>query len=204
VEANRQRALWRADPWAPGATIVLSQHEELALEAELTRHGHAALSLPPAVLDGLRWKWRRAFMDGQDAPGIWRDVLAALPKKLAAAGSRPPRVCSRQNSEHALYVADAPAIYSKRRRKDAGRTLRRLSDTCAPRAGKAGAGTQDPPMAVRAAKALQTHADALAVILADFPEQGVRRGLALAYDQLRTGESDCWAWLDALAAARRR
>jgi hypothetical protein len=143
-------------------------------------------------------------MDGRNAPGIWLEALAALPKNLAAAGLRPAGACSRQNSGHALYVADAPAIYSKRRRKDAGPVLRCLPDTRAPLSGRAGAGTLDTPLAARAAKALQTHADALAVILADFPDEGVRKGLALSYDQLQAGESDWWGWLDSLAAARCR
>jgi hypothetical protein len=156
------------------------------------------------LLDGLRWKWRRAFMDGWDVPRIWREAVAVLPKKLAVAGPRPASACSGQISGPASYVADALTIYSKRRRQNAGLVLRRLSDTRALRAERAGAGALDTPLAVRAGQALQTHADALAVILADFADEGACLRLALAYDQLQAGESDWWGWLDALAAARCR
>jgi hypothetical protein len=203
LAANRQRTLWRADPWAPGATIALSQDEELALGAELARHGHAASSLPPAVLDGLRWKWRRAFMDGRDAPGIWRDVLAALPKKLAAARPRPGDVLAPPACGPAPYVAAQPPVYSKRRRQNAGLVLRRLEDTHATKPGSARHGMLQTPQAARAEQALETHAAALAPILADLPDEGARRGLVLAYDRLQSGESDWWGWLDALQAARR-
>jgi hypothetical protein len=203
LAANRQRGLWRADPWAPGATIALSQHEELALEAELTRHGHAASSLPPAVLDALRWKWRRAFMDGRDTLGIWRDALAALPKKLAAAGPRPANVRAASACGLAPYVAAQPPVYSKRRRQNAGLVLRRFEDTDAAQPGSARKSMLQAPQAARAAQALETHAAALSPILAGFPDEGARRGLALAYDRLQSGQSDWWGWLDALQAARR-
>jgi hypothetical protein len=186
-----------------GATITLPQDEELALGAELARHGHAASSLPPAVLDGLRWKWRRAFMDGRDAPGIWHEALAALPKRLAAAGPRPGDVLAAPACEPAPYLAAQPPVYSKRRRQNAGLVLRRLED---PRVAKPERGRQgmlQAPQAERAAHALETHAAALSAILAGFPDEGTRRGLALAYDRLQSGQSDWWGWLDALQAARR-
>jgi hypothetical protein len=202
AEANRQRALWRADPWAPGATIALPRDEELALGAELARHGHLASSLPPSVLDGLRWKWRRAFMDGRDAPGIWRDTLAALLKKLAAAGPRPAIGLAAPTCGPAPYAAAQPPVYSKRRQANAGLVLRRLEDTDAGKPGSAGKSMLQTPEAARAAQALETHAAALSPILGGLPDEGARRGLALAFDRLQSGQSDWWGWLDALQAAR--
>jgi hypothetical protein len=204
VEANRQRTLWRADPWAPGATIALPRDEDLALGAELARHGHLVPSLPPAVLDGLRWKWRRAFMDGRDAPAIWRDALTALPKKVAVAGPRLDSALAVPACGPAPYVAAQPPVYSKRSQANAGLVLRRPEDTHAGKRESARHRILEMPQAVRAAQALETHAAALSPILAGFPDEGTRRGLALAYDRLQSGQSDWWGWLDALQAARHR
>ena len=75
---NRQRSLWRRDPWAHGATLDLGDAQG-AMEAALRGAGHDPRRLPPAVLDGLRWRWRRAFLDGRSRPEVWAAALAAIP-----------------------------------------------------------------------------------------------------------------------------
>ena len=51
--ANRQRALWRRDPWAPGITLDLDDAEG-AMGAALRAAGHEPRRLPPVLMDWLR------------------------------------------------------------------------------------------------------------------------------------------------------
>lgn len=116
---NRQRVLWRRDPWAPGITLDLGAAQGV-MEGALRTAGHDPRRLPPAVLDGLRWRWRRAFLDGRCRPEVWAAALAEVPGRLRAAGVPPPswRPVETLPVPGLVYAVSAPAAASKRRRPD--------------------------------------------------------------------------------------
>ncbi len=81
--ANRLGDQWKKNPWLPGSTIDLGEHE---------RDFQNALSpvdvdaLPPAVQDWLRWRYRRTQID-RDSGAAWQRALTQnLPQRIADAG----------------------------------------------------------------------------------------------------------------------
>jgi hypothetical protein len=194
---NRQRALWRRDPWAPGTTLDLGDAER-ATEAALREAGHNPHHLPPAVLDGLRWRWRRAFLDGRRRPEAWAAALADMPRRLRATGPPPPG----WRPEEALpvpglvYAAGTPAAASKRRDPDAPRPR---GPARPPPPG--GMSAED---AHRAARALAMHPEALAPALATVRTNEARQRVALAFVRLAAGEIDHWSWQETLERLKGR
>lgn len=86
--ANRLQYRWRSDPWLPGATIDLGQHEE-AFRAAVGGSTSKLDELPAAVADWLRWKFRRFQLDRRDT-GKWENILRVqLPERVRKIGPCP-------------------------------------------------------------------------------------------------------------------
>jgi hypothetical protein len=174
------------------------------MDLSLAQHGYRRQDLPPSVLDAMRWKWRRALMDRGGTAELWRAALHSIPKRLEVAGRRPKGGAIEPAAAGlAPYAAGKLSVFSKRRQDDSGRMLRRLADARA-RKRSPRAPTQEPPNQTPASKALAMHDEALASVLVNLGSEGDRLRLALAYDQLISGQTDHWAWLDALGAVRGR
>jgi hypothetical protein len=115
--ANALRNAWRRDPWTPGRTIDLGEHEARFL----TESGLARQSAPvaPAVLDFLRWRYRRLQVDHR-RDGEWaRVVNEEYPRRVRDAGPPPaghdPSACA---VDKPVWTARTPATGSKRLRSD--------------------------------------------------------------------------------------
>lgn len=88
--ANRLSRAWRKNPWLPGTTIDLQEHED-RLQADLIARGvpYDLRSLAPAVADWLRWRFRRFQIDRTDV-ARWERVLSHdLPLRVRSAGAPP-------------------------------------------------------------------------------------------------------------------
>lgn len=121
-EANRLRERWKKDQWGPGATIDLGEHEWIFQQESGLAARSGASPVPPAVLDWLRWRFRRLQIDRKQ-DRAWLQVLREeLPKRLLAAGPATADAIVRQEQERASavmkwQVADAEP-FSKRARLD--------------------------------------------------------------------------------------
>lgn len=84
---NRLRDKWKKNPWLPGSTIDLGEREwafqhEAGLDVRLPL-------VPPAVVDFLRWKYRRLQID-RKRDSEWVQVLRdEFPRRVRAAGPAP-------------------------------------------------------------------------------------------------------------------
>lgn len=114
---NALRSAWRRDPWTPGETIDLGEHEDrFQLES-----GLASLSVPiaPAVLDWLRWRYRRLQIDRRRDSEWARVVREDYPRRLRDAGSPPPEFDpGAVGSVKPRWSAVPPRPRSKRLRDD--------------------------------------------------------------------------------------
>jgi len=114
---NALRSAWRRDPWTPGETIDLGEHEDrFRLES-----GLAALSRPiaPAVLDWLRWRYRRLQIDRRRDSEWARVVSEDYPHRLRDAGSPPPEFDpGAVGAVRPRWAAEPPLSRSKRLRDD--------------------------------------------------------------------------------------
>ena len=126
--ANRLRERWKKNPWHPGATINLGEYEHrFRLESGIG--SRPADALPAAVLDFLRWKYRRLQID-RKRDAAWMGVLRdEFPRRLAAAGPCPPDMVALHErglaSVEALWRADEPATFSKRGNADVPKAPKR-------------------------------------------------------------------------------
>jgi hypothetical protein len=117
-EANRLRERWKKDPWVPGSTIDLGEHERtFQQESGLVAPGRAN-PVPPAVLDWLRWRFRRLRIDRQRDREWLRVLHEELPQRLLAARPAPVDATVRQGQERAAaamkWRAAPPEQSSKR------------------------------------------------------------------------------------------
>lgn len=117
--ANRLRETWKRNPWEPGSTIDLGEHEwTFGREAGL----QGRPTMPPAVLDWLRWKYRRLQIDRKRDTDWMRVLREELPKRTNAAGPPPEAVIVEAEHERAsvarLWHASDTAQFSKRTRPD--------------------------------------------------------------------------------------
>src|SRR5690606_12457668 len=111
--ANRLRARWKKDPWAPGRTIDLGSYEE-RFQIELGRPDERGHVIAPAVLDWLRWKFRRLQVDRQ-RDNEWAAVLRFdYPDRGRAAGQAPGIELLPPEPGAAVWSAGPPATTSKR------------------------------------------------------------------------------------------
>ena len=86
--ANRLQDQWKKNPWHPGQTIDLAGYELDFVDA-LQTYSLNPDALPPAVVDWLRWKYRRYRID-QDKSQAWTYIIHRdLKARLSKAGPRP-------------------------------------------------------------------------------------------------------------------
>lgn len=117
--ANRLRDRWKKDPWLPGTTIDLGEHEG-AFQQE-SGLAHKSQPTAPAVLDWLRWKYRRLQMDRKRDAEWVRVLREDYPKRVVQAGQ--PNAAdfeSTSASAHgaALWSACGRTPFSKRQNLD--------------------------------------------------------------------------------------
>lgn len=94
--ANRLHDNWKKDAWQPGGTIELGEYE--AAFVDDVRHWAGSLEeMPPAILDWLRWRYRRLQVDRSQAEK-WIEVLQSeLQQRVRDAGPRPQRPITSEN-----------------------------------------------------------------------------------------------------------
>ncbi len=97
--ANRLGDQWKKNPWLPGSTIDLGEHEYAFRDAlgDLD-----AATLPPAAVDWLRWRYRRTLIDRQNAAAWNKALTQDLPRRVSAAGPRPAEVRGRDSKPDAM------------------------------------------------------------------------------------------------------
>lgn len=117
---NRLRDNWKKNAWLPGGTIDLGESEWVFQEESgIARRGEP---LPPAVLDWLRWKYRRLQIDRKRDAEWVRVLHEELPVRVRDAG--PPStedlatIEQRSASVPALWTADSQGQFSKRQNVD--------------------------------------------------------------------------------------
>lgn len=123
--ANRLRERWKKDPWVAGSTIDLGEHEAVFRKVSGLGLSPTADFMPPAVLDWLRWRYRRLQVDRR-RDHEWACVLREeLPVRLSAAGPGPdvPRSVPPLGGVHRWALEDAPTT-PKRSRLDNPRAAR--------------------------------------------------------------------------------
>jgi hypothetical protein len=115
--ANRLRDAWKRNPWLSGATIDLGPHEDrFQIESGLSRLG---TTIPPAVLDWLRWRYRRLQIDQQRDAEWSRVVYEEYPRRVRAAGPPPPEYdTGAAGGVISQWTVDAPMPSTKRARAD--------------------------------------------------------------------------------------
>jgi len=120
--ANRLRDQWKRDPWTQGQTLDLAEHEERFR----TVSGLARLDtpVPPAVLDWLRWRYRRLQIDSR-RDEVWAGVVfEEFPRRVRAAGPPPPTFDPSQlGASQSLWRAEVPPVGSRRNRADGPRVV---------------------------------------------------------------------------------
>lgn len=114
--ANRLGDKWKKDPWLPGSTIDLAEHEP-AFRAALG--GLDVDGLPSAVADWLRWRYRRTQIDTQNDTAWMKARTQDLPSRVAKAGQRPserPQKATRPGTAPKVWTAtDGPQEGCSRR-----------------------------------------------------------------------------------------
>lgn len=144
--ANTLRRYWHKNPWAPGQTIDLCEHES-AFRAALAVLQLNPATMPPGLADGARWRFRRTCLD-RGSPADWSrflDSMRNLPEKVRAAGPAPaggPDGLAAAAVVVPIAVSGAPGPFSKRRRADRDQLLGAVRPAHAHRA-------QTRPMASR-------------------------------------------------------
>lgn len=128
--ANRLRDRWKRDPWVPGATLDLGEHEDAFLR-DLGYCGFDVDTLPPAVADTARWRWRRFCLD-RPRYQEWASFCSEdLPRRVRLAGGQGRRNGAEVQFDRsaAFSVGTPPNAYSKRQRPDQPRTRETVPDT---------------------------------------------------------------------------
>lgn len=115
--ANRLRDQWKKDPWVHGRSIDLGEHE-MAFQGELL-HWNGSRRLAPAILDWLRWKFRRLQIDRAQNEA-WALLLRdELPRRVRDAGERPAGWTEQPSVAPAAWEAGQVPVSGKRVRRDA-------------------------------------------------------------------------------------
>lgn len=119
---NRLRWTWRKNPWHPGATIDLGPHEDRFLsESGVARLG---VRVAPAVLDWLRWRYRRLRIDRKRDEEWLRVLREDYPRRVREAGpplSGDDGAALTGPVAPPLWQVDRPSVTSKRQRLDVQR-----------------------------------------------------------------------------------
>ncbi|RYE49810.1 MAG: hypothetical protein EOP24_00795 [Hyphomicrobiales bacterium] len=132
--ANRLRDQWKKDPWLHGRTIDLGEHE-MAFQGELL-HWNGSRSLAPAILDWLRWKFRRLQIDRAQNEA-WALLLRdELPRRVRDAGEPPFGWSEQQSVGPATWKAGQAPVSGKRVRRDDRRQKREADRRALPALSK--------------------------------------------------------------------
>lgn len=118
--ANKLLYRWKRDPWLRGSTIDLGANED-RFQIETGYRQFA-----PAVVDWLRWKFRRLQVD-RVRDRDWQDVIRIeLPRRVRDAGPEPAlRVGGEAADQIRVWRADARQGFSKRNQADKARAGRK-------------------------------------------------------------------------------
>lgn len=118
--ANRLHDQWKKNPWLPGKTIDLAEHEPAFLDD--VRHWAGAIEqLPPGVADWLRWRYRRLQLNRVNHDRWIETLRSELPRRVGDAGPRPgqPRRGEASVMQSRIWGTDQPT--RKRSRPDQSR-----------------------------------------------------------------------------------
>jgi hypothetical protein len=171
---NRLQRAWKQDVWTPGTTIGLGKHED-AFQQALQLAGLRSDEMPPAIIDQLRWRFRRCHLDRPDL-SRWARAVAEGHSRLAAAASPPEH--SKTPTTGAPHCApERLSPWSRRRKPDQAR---------APLARQAGRST--PTISTRDADQLwefmRKHRSDIAPVLTRCREDADKLRIAAAYHGL--------------------
>ncbi len=198
--ANRLRDQWKKDPWVHGRTIDLLEHE-MAFQGELL-HWNGSRRLAPAIMDWLRWKFRRLQIDRAQNEA-WALLLRdELPRRARDAGDPPPEWTEQAEVGPSTWQFGAERAKGKRVRAD-GRKVKRGAADPLPTVSKDE--TFDP---LEVAKIVNDCRDVLTPLLDLCQTEKERSSLVAALVQYsRAPEQDHKAherWLLAVATLRSR
>lgn len=132
--ANRLRDQWKKNPWISGSTVDLGEHE-MPFQGDMQHWVGADRAIPPAVMDWLRWRYRRFQIDrskNEDWATLLRDEL---PRRLRDAGAAPPGWSEAAGEVPAWGLGDKQPSY-KRTKVDATRPLAAKTTTRLPLSSK--------------------------------------------------------------------
>jgi hypothetical protein len=121
--ANRIRDTWKNNAWIEGSTIDLGTHEN-AFRSALAAFGWRPNDMPPAVVDWVRWRFRRLMVDRQ-RPDQWAEIGRELLARIDAAGAPPDEPREVGDAGAVFSTPDRLAAYSRRRVLDPKRTRKR-------------------------------------------------------------------------------
>ena len=117
---NRLQNTWKKSPWFPGQTINLGEHE-ITFRAHCEELTVRPEYLAPAVLDWLRWRFRRLQVDRRDDVKWSHTVRVELPERVHKAGPMPEGWMPRAEfaaSEEAMHRVESTVVIYKRQRPD--------------------------------------------------------------------------------------
>ncbi len=126
--ANRLRDNWKKNAWLAGRTIDLGEYEwTFQQESGISQRNDP---LAPAVLDWLRWKYRRLQIDRKRGAEWVRVLREELPRRIEAAGTPTLEDLAlieqhaASTSTSAYWTADGKKLpFSKRQNLDQPRAL---------------------------------------------------------------------------------
>lgn len=132
--ANRLRDQWKKDPWVHGRTIDLLEHE-MAFQAEML-HWNGSRRLAPAILDWLRWKFRRLQIDRAQNEAWGLLLRDEMPRRVRDAGEPPAGWSEQQSVGPATWEAGEAPVVGKRVRQDRRRQKREADRSALPALSK--------------------------------------------------------------------
>jgi hypothetical protein len=190
--ANRLRWEWRKHgPWVPGSTIDLGAQEAVFAE-HLAGAGFQFFAIPPAVIDWLRWRFRRHYLDRRSADR-WAASLADARTRIREAGPAPTFPVTNDGNRVAAAPFATPRnlpTWSRRRQPDKPRRM--------PKAVQL-ASKLPPEPAEDLWELLRIHRADLAPVLARCESDSDRLRIAVAYRDVLTRCSGAHtAWLSTL------
>lgn len=116
--ANRLRDQWKKNPWLPGTTIQLGEYEQAFIDESGLAHGSEPVA--PALLDWLRWRYRRLQID-RKRDAEWIQVLRIeFPRRVRDMGvpSKEDLITLEQRHTPGLWTVGKPVPFSRRHNLD--------------------------------------------------------------------------------------
>lgn len=154
--ANRRGDQWKKNAWLPGSTIDLGEHE-WAFEQE-SGIAHTSEPIAPAVLDWLRWKYRRLQIDRKRDAEWVRVLREEYPRRVERAGkpTMDDLAILEQHAASASLSGGAPAHWTvggrvpspKRQKLDLPKAVRPRRDLRLPGASKRKARAEPDPQEI--------------------------------------------------------